>query len=363
MKSMRIGYGTGRIARTAMAVLTAAALAVWTLPVCAAESRLASFQAVRETDFVWNAYASLDAAWWQSDEAAELAGEIMRHQMRDGGWRKNMWKNEGGVWRLSTLDNGATWGQIRFLARFARETGREDARDACRRGVEFLLGSQHPCGGWAQIPAAKGVFSAHITYNDGVTTEALRVLKLAAERSEPEGFAWVDGALAERAREALELGLDWILKSQIRIGGRLTGWCQQYDEVTLLPAKARAYEMPAVSAWESAGVVQYLMDLNSDDPAVVQSIEAALRWFEETKITGMRFERVGNDRLLLPGADDDAIWARFYDLESGRPVFGDRNGKVYDDVMKISLERRTGYDWYGTWPASVLNRARDAAGK
>ena len=350
--------------RPAVIMLAVLSFAVLAVRASAAAAPLASFHASRGTDFVWDAYASQDAQWWQSDEAADLAGTIIKQQQRDGGWRKNMWKREKGVWRLSTLDNGATWGQIRYLARFCRETGREDARDACRRGIGFLLASQHKCGGWAQVPSAKrGESAAHITYNDGATTEALRVLQLVAERSEPDGFAWVDDALAQSAEQALARGLDWILQSQVRIGDRLTGWCQQYDEVTLRPAKARAYEMPAVSAWESTGVVEYLMDLSSDDPAVLQSIDSALRWFEEAKITGMRFERVDDDRLLLPGTDEDVLWARFYDLEGGLPVFGDRNGKVYSDVMKISRERRTGYDWYGTWPLLVLERARDAVGE
>ena len=329
-------------------------------PARAEADRPASFHASSTTDFVWDAYAALDAQWWRSDEAADLAAEIVKCQLPDGGWRKDMRGQGKGVSRLSSLDNGATWGQIRYLARFYKETGRKKARDACRRGIRFLLASQHACGGWAQVPAAKKDYAAHITYNDGATTETLKVLQLVAARAEADGFSWVDGTLAKRAGKALARGLDWILKSQVRIGGRLTGWCQQYDEVTLLPAQARAFEMPAVSAWESAVITEYLMDLDSEDPAVRQSIDAAVRWLEEAKIPGLRFERVGDDRLLLPGADGDVIWSRFYDLEGGRPVFGDRDGRVYSDVMEISRERRDGYDWHGTWPLARLSRARGA---
>ena len=47
-----------------------------------------------------------------------------------------------------------------------------------------------------------------------------------------------------------------------------TAWCAQYDEVSLLPAKARAFELPSLSGEESVGIVRFLMDTEQPTPAI-----------------------------------------------------------------------------------------------
>ena len=48
--------------------------------------------------------------------------------------------------------------------------------------------------------------------------------------------------------------------------------------------------------------------------------------------------------------------ARFYDIATATPIFGDRDRLVRTDVNTVSLERRKGYKWWGTGPAAVLAR-------
>jgi len=48
------------------------------------------------------------------------------------------------------------------------------------------------------------------------------------------------------------------------------------------------------------------------------------------------------------------MWARYYSLTTGKPIFGDRDKTIHDNVMDLSLERRNGYAWYGGGPAKVL---------
>ena len=48
------------------------------------------------------------------------------------------------------------------------------------------------------------------------------------------------------------------------------------------------------------------------------------------------------------------VWVRFYQIGTNRPIFGDYDGKVYYAMSEISSERRTGYSWYGYWPATLL---------
>ena len=49
------------------------------------------------------------------------------------------------------------------------------------------------------------------------------------------------------------------------------------------------------------------------------------------------------------------LWARFYELNTFRPVFASRDDTVRYALADISLERRSGYDWYGNWAEDLLS--------
>ena len=53
------------------------------------------------------------------------------------------------------------------------------------------------------------------------------------------------------------------------------------------------------------------------------------------------------------------MWARFYELGTGRPFFCDRDGVVKYQLSEIGYERRNGYAWYSTIPNKAL-QAYDA---
>jgi PelA/Pel-15E family pectate lyase len=50
------------------------------------------------------------------------------------------------------------------------------------------------------------------------------------------------------------------------------------------------------------------------------------------------------------------LWSRYYSLTTQKPIFGDRDKTIHDDVMEISLERRNGYAWYGAGPEKALKQ-------
>jgi len=58
--------------------------------------------------------------------------------------------------------------------------------------------------------------------------------------------------------------------------------------------------------------------------------------------------------MSAPGAGP--IWSRYYEIGSNRPIFGDRDKSIHDDVNEISLERRNGYSWYNAGPKAALDR-------
>jgi PelA/Pel-15E family pectate lyase len=61
--------------------------------------------------------------------------------------------------------------------------------------------------------------------------------------------------------------------------------------------------------------------------------------------------------VVQPGAGP--LWARYYDPATLKPVFGDRDKSLHDDVNDLSAERRNGYAWWGSWPVKTL-QAYDA---
>ena len=353
MKNKRGGAAACLVIAAILAL--AAGVAAWRLAPAAKRGAEPAASGGGAVEFPWDTYAGKEASWWGTAEARALADEIVLYQLPDGGWRKDMKVEQGDPWGRATIDNNATWGHIRFLAKCHAAQGGEDLESACRKGIDFLLDIQYPNGGWPQIAGMAGKYHAHITFNDNAMTEVMRLLASVAARSEAEGFAWVDDELAGEAARAFDRGLACILRCQIRVNGELTAWCQQYDENTLEPAGGRAYELPAICTRESVGIVQLLESLPEKSPEVEAAIEAALRWFEAVGQRGVRFETVGDDRAVVRGAPEDRLWARFYELDGVTPLFSDRDGKKYYDVAEISRERRTGYDWYGTWPMAVLS--------
>ena len=60
----------------------------------------------------------------------------------------------------------------------------------------------------------------------------------------------------------------------------------------------------------------------------------------------------GKRLIEQPGAGP--LWSRYYDAATLKPVFGDRDKSLHDDVHDISAERRRGYAWWGNWPQKTL---------
>ena len=333
----------------------------------------------------WKDVLRQPAAWYQGPLAARIARNVLLYQRTSGGWPKNQematvltaaeHERISGEQSTadSTIDNGATTTQLRFLARVRAAVPRDELGAAFFRGLDYLLDMQYPNGGWPQYwPKPKG-YAAHITFNDGAM---VNVLALAREVASGRGdFAFVDAARRERAAKAVTRGIDCILRCQVIVDGRPTVWCAQHDERTLAPAAARSYEHPSLSGGESVGLTRFLMNLETPEPRVVAAIEAAVAWFESSALRGIRIVEKpdpslpkGYDKVVVEDPSASPLWARFYDLRSGRPIFSGRDGVIKARLADIEHERRVGYAWYTEAPAALLAkdlpawRARIGAG-
>ena len=57
------------------------------------------------------------------------------------------------------------------------------------------------------------------------------------------------------------------------------------------------------------------------------------------------------------------MWARFYDLINGEPLFCGRDGVPRKHIEDIEYERRNGYSWYGSQPERLIRRYNEWAEK
>lgn len=395
--------------------------------------------------------------WFASEEGGRAIGYIISQQLPVGGWHKNYTvplaagpaaaaaagsasaessrgesapsasaagasaPGGSGEWAaVATIDNDATYTELRLLARAVRLSaarsapvaGRPDdvptatrsalptatpaastaatpagplaatpavqpaaslpARAAFLKGLHFLFSMQYPNGGFPQRFPLQNNYGRHITYNDNATLGVLQLLRDIAD-GRPD-FAWVPEADRARAAAALARGVECVLATQIREPlrgtsstpstpstpddpGRLTLWCQQHDEVSLLPAPARAYELPAVASTESAGLVLFLMDIPEPDERIRRAVTSAVAYFGSAAITGQAYR----NRTLTPDPAAPPLWARFYELGTlppapPKPLFVDRDGSRHAAIAELSEERQHGYAWYSTVPNQVLAR-------
>ena len=311
-------------------------------------------------------------------QVREIVANILLFQRENGGWPKDydmtaiLTPAQRTAVRAThgnadtSFDNGNLHSQVDYLAHAFTAAGEPAWRDACVRGLNFILAAQYPNGGFPQrFPGAKS-FHAHITFNDYVTIGCLHVLRAAAEH-QPQ-FAWLDATHTERAREAVRRGVECILRCQIRVEGRLTGWCQQHDEKTYEARPGRTFELASLCPQDSTEIVRFLLGFPQPPPAVVQSVEAAAVWLDRVKLAGLRVDKVKAapeeflrhtadfDKVVVADSTAPAIWARHYEIGTDRPVFAGRDGVKKYALAEIERERRTGTPWYGNWPAHLLER-------
>ncbi|MBA7530852.1 hypothetical protein ES705_23063 [subsurface metagenome] len=313
-----------------------------------------------------------DESWFASVEAKMIAGNVLLYQRNIGGWPKNIQiqnpltddekqnlLEQKSIPEGCTTDNGATILEMTYLSKIYKQVPDERYKKAFLLAINYLLDAQYNNGGWAQFyPLHKGYYT-HTTYNDD---SMVNIMKLLSEIFNKTGYFSIepDEIAIIRAKKAFDKGIDCILKTQYKQHGVLTSWCAQHDEHTLLPAKARSYELPSLSGQESAGIVLLLMSLDNPSTQVKNAINSAVAWFEKTKITGLRQERYLTEtglreKRLLPDPSAPPLWARFMELEDNAPFFCDRDGIKKASMFEIGQERRNGYGWYSEQPQKVLD--------
>ncbi len=269
------------------------------------------------------------------DAATETADALIYGQLESGGWtncidfdprgeKVAQYRNGKGRGRnYSSLDDDQSQAAIRFLMRCDQAHGFKNERihQAVTIGLDALLAAQFPNGAFPQVwdspvPRDQPLTSARYpqydwrtegrvkdywnmyTLNDGLAGSVLQVLVEAHE-------IYAD----ERFKASLQRLGDFLLLAQMP--SPQPAWAQQYS-YEMVPIWARKFEPAAISGSESQDVLETLLKIfqYTRDSKYLKPIPNALAYLQASRI-------------------DDRQLARFYALQTNRPLYMKRQGSVY----------------------------------
>ncbi|WP_367389117.1 pectate lyase [Lewinella sp. LCG006] len=327
---------------------------VFTIIICTCNAQQINQSSIDETAEKMLLYQRANGGWPQykgdaTDYSKEITAELSVKLIADKE-------------RLdATLDDRSTTAEIKYLLAAHQRTNNPAYLAAAEKGIAYLLMAQNTAGGWPQSYPDTSNYHGHITYNDNAMIDVMWIIKGLAE--DDERYQAVAPPLRASAKEAFPKGIQCILNTQVVQEGQLTVWCAQHDRHTLQPAPARKFEPASLSGSESVGITYLLMAIDQPSPEIKRAVRAAVAWFEALKIEGWNVEirkdpnqPSGRDRVVFE-EEGSTIWARFYELNTFKPIFTGRDGISHYQLEEIENERRVGYGFYGKWPQNLLRKA------
>jgi PelA/Pel-15E family pectate lyase len=320
------------------------------------------------------------------DDIDGISENILLYQKNVGGWIENQdplrilseeeknkflaMKNDIRV----SFDNRNTYTQIEWLGYAWKKKGDKRYSDAALLGIKYILNQQYAiCAGWPHtIPPKPSTekedtrYQRAITNADDVTSGILRTFRKILD--DRDTWSFVDADTLSLIKDSVTRGDKCLLRLQIVQNGNKTGWAGQYDPESLKPVGGRSYELPGIISQETVGVLEYLTSIENPSQDMIDSIQSASKWLNDSAFTGFRlvkFEAPAEkyawhssnwDRKIVKDPDAPRIWARFYDLNDNSVIFANRDGKRVAHYEDIARERRTGYGWYGYFAEKYLTK-------
>lgn len=271
-----------------------------------------------------------------------IADNIVALQNEDGGFcrlpdhtdvaQADLAAKLGTLKGVSTLENGSTVAQIRYLAKYITDKKPADSKyaDAFFKGMAYLLNNQNENGGWNMAPTAALGFNGNTVIGNQVTTAVLTLFNDVAVLNHQNFVFARKGMDTAPVKAALEKGNAFLVNSQIVHEGVKAGWASQVKAdgtVTM----GRTYERESVSAFATKEVANYLMTVHDPSQAVIDAVEGAVAWLNAVKIADKEQEIVrdismnnGFDVFLVDG---NGTWASNYvyaaDTKTYRPLYSD----------------------------------------
>jgi hypothetical protein len=292
------------------------------------------------------------------DAAAEVATALTRTQLLSGGWfylietdpgERRSWCYRADVLRSAcrrikdnpnrnktVLDDNNTQSVLNFLMWFDQASGHADPKvaGAIQFGLKRIMRMQYPNGAVpvffdATQPGENVVSATKASLPETWSQEWQKPLT-------PPYFIVNDDLPRDTGRmflnayhlygdtkyrdAALRMG-EFLLSAQLP--APQTGWAQQYDR-TMQPVWGRIFEPPALVSRETAGSIDFLIDLfvETGERKYLAAATLAADWLKTSR---------------LP----DGTWSRYYEIGSNRPMYVDNNNRVVFEPINL-------LDHYGT---------------
>jgi len=283
----------------------------------------------------------------------ETLAAVLSYQTPSGGWSKRtdmQHKRVPGQLAgsessyIPTFDNSATSSQMRWLMAYyptATVAEQKQISQSLQKALLFMLQAQFPNGGFPQNYPLRGGYHDAATLNDHAMAELLELL---SDLSQSQAD-WLTAELRQQASAAFNKGVQFLLAAQVVLNGTPTIWAAQHHPLTLAPVAARKFEQVSLASSESARLLLLLLHKAADQPGVNRSLCYGALWLQQHQIRDLSWQRTATGSELVPDPGKQ-LWARFYSLDQQQPVFFDRDGKTYQQVSELSLERQHGYGWY-----------------
>ncbi|MDF1810602.1 MAG: pectate lyase [Verrucomicrobiales bacterium] len=271
------------------------------------------------------------------DAALETADALIYGQLQSGAWTNSInfdpvgnrvaqYRNGKGKGKnFSTLDDDISQSAIQFLIELDNMTQFQNKKvhEAATVALDALLAAQFPNGafpqGWDETPAVgamqpgkKGNFPKYdwktegrikeywhlYTLNDGVAATVADTLLVAYRIYQKQEY-----------EDALRRLGEFLIEAQMP--APQPAWAQQYN-YEMQPVWARKFEPPAIASRESETAIATLLKIavHFRDKRFLEPIPAALDYLESSELPCGRL-------------------ARYYELQSNKPLYMERSGKQY----------------------------------
>ena len=292
-----------------------------------------------------------DKAWL--DAAHQVADALTSTQLLSGGWfylietnprDRQSWCYRGEIagkaacGRIvdkpdrneTVLDDNNTQSVMNFLMWFDTASGHSDPKveHAIRYGLKRLIDVQYPNGALpvffgGRQPGAGVEAASAASLPDGWSRDWVKP-------QTPPYFIVNDNLPRDSGRLFLNayrlFGRPAYREAAIRIGEFLLsaqlpppqqGWAQQYDR-TMQPVWGRIFEPPAVASRESAGCIDFLIDLFAEtgDRRYLDAANSAAIWLKASRFA-------------------DGLWSRYYEIHTNRPLYVDNDNHVTFETKNL----------------------------
>ncbi|MHA1339211.1 MAG: pectate lyase [Promethearchaeota archaeon] len=228
--------------------------------------------------------------------------------------------------RHAVLDDNTMQSCLSFLIDIYNLTKEQKYLAAINKGFDCLFNIEAPGGGWPQrsnYPSYK--YPSYITLNDNCMHDVVFLMLKAYNLF-----------LDEKYLNAAERAGQFLIRVQGNGGSEFQkAWAQQYKDD--MPAWARSFEPPAMCSKQTALAIEILMELYiyTKNATYLTPIDPAINWLNGSKINWTE-----------DGTNKEG-WARLYELETNKPIYGIREGGEGKEIPYVYSwdEAYKGYDW------------------